>query len=64
MSLNDPQWGKRGNGGPPDLDEIWRNLSRRLNDLLGRKQGGGADGGGRGMAVVAARFRFRARASS
>ena len=48
MSLNDPQWGKRGNGGPPDLDEIWRNLSRRLNDLLGRKQGGGADGGGPG----------------
>ena len=46
MSLNDPQWGKRGNnGGPPDLDEIWRNLSRRLNELLGRKAGGGADGG-------------------
>ena len=23
MSLNDPQWGKRGGGsGPPDLDEI------------------------------------------
>jgi membrane protease subunit HflK len=48
MSLNDPQWGKRGNGGPPDLDEIWRNLSRRVNELFGRKQGGGADGGGPG----------------
>ncbi len=48
MSLNDPQWGKRGNGGPPDLDEIWRNASRRLNELLGRRAPGGADGGGGG----------------
>jgi membrane protease subunit HflK len=40
MSLNDPQWGKRGSGGPPDLDEIWRNLNRRLNDLFRRKGGG------------------------
>src|SRR4029453_10033966 len=45
MSLNDPQWGKRGNGGPPDLDEIWRNLSRRLNELFGRRAGRGAPGG-------------------
>jgi len=36
MSLNDP--GKRGNsGGPPDLDEIWRNVNRRLNELFNRK---------------------------
>jgi membrane protease subunit HflK len=48
MSLNDPQWGKRGNGGPPDLDEIWRNASRRLNEILGRKAPGGTDGGGDG----------------
>src|SRR5512141_1014669 len=49
MSLNDPQWGKRGSGGPPDLDEIWRNVNRRINDLLGRKGGAGGDdqGGGR-----------------
>jgi modulator of FtsH protease HflK len=50
MSLNDPQWGKRGNqgGGPPDLDEIWRNVNRRMNELFGRKrepQDGGGDGG-------------------
>jgi membrane protease subunit HflK len=57
MSLNDPQWGKRGNsGGPPDLDEIWRNVNRRLNDLFGRKggdEGGGGNGGPprRGMAL-------------
>src|SRR4249920_3715381 len=44
MSLNDPQWGKRGGGsggggGPPDLDEIWRNVNRRMNELFGRKAG-------------------------
>ena len=38
MSLNDPQWGKRGRTGPPDLDEIWRNLVRRFNELFGRKE--------------------------
>ena len=38
MSLNDPQWGKRGNNsGPPDLDEIWRNVTRRIRELLGTK---------------------------
>src|SRR5688572_23179591 len=48
MSLNDPQWGKRGNNsGPPDLDEIWRNVNRRLNGMFGRRNGGGdGDGGG------------------
>src|SRR5512147_3339640 len=41
MSLNDPQWGKRGSsGGPPDLDEIWRNVNRRINDLFGRRTSG------------------------
>jgi len=50
MSLNDPQWGKRGNSsGPPDLDEIWRNVNRRLNELFGRKRpSGGDDGSGNG----------------
>ena len=46
MSLNDPQWGKRGRSGPPDLDEIWRNVNRRLNELLGRREADGGDGGG------------------
>src|SRR5438132_3736801 len=45
MSLNDPQWGKRGRSGPPDLDEIWRNVNRRLNELLGRRE---PDEGGAG----------------
>lgn len=48
MSLNDPQWGKRGNSGPPDLDEIWRNVNRKINELFGRKGGTGDDGGGGG----------------
>ena len=57
MSLNDPQWGKRGNGGggPPDLDEIWRNVNRRMGELFGRKGDDGSGGGDRpprrGMAM-------------
>ena len=49
MSLNDPQWGKRGSGGPPDLDEIWRNVNRRIQSLFNRKGTGGEPpaGGGR-----------------
>ena len=45
MALNDPQWGKRGNDGPPDLDELWRRLNRRLSSLFGGKGGKGGDGG-------------------
>jgi modulator of FtsH protease HflK len=42
MSLNDPQWGKKGgSGGPPDLDELWRNFNRKLSGLFGRRGGGG-----------------------
>jgi len=60
MSLNDPQWGKRPNQGPPDLDEIWREFNRRLGGLFGRRGGGGDDpqgpdpkavGGGAGLLV-------------
>ena len=51
MSLNDPQWGRRGGGGggggnqgPPDLDELWRNFNQRLSGIFGRR-GGGTGGG-------------------
>lgn len=45
MGLNDPQWGKRrGNSGPPDLDEILRNFNQKLNEIFGKKGGGGDDG--------------------
>ena len=61
MALNDPQWGKRGNDGPPDLDELWRRLHQRLNALFGGKGGGGGlppgpsarqFGGGFGLLVI------------
>jgi membrane protease subunit HflK len=52
MSLNDPQWGRRGGGGggggnqgPPDLDELWRNFNQRLAGIFGRRGGGGGGGG-------------------
>jgi len=41
--------GKRGQEGPPDLDELWRDFNRRLNGLFGKRTGGGrGDGGGGG----------------
>ena len=48
MSLNDPNWGRRpgggggggGNQGPPDLEELWRNLNRKLQGLFGGRGGG------------------------
>jgi len=57
MSLNDPQWGNRGNDngggggkrpnqGPPDLEELWRDLNRRLSGVLGKKRTGGGDNNG------------------
>ena len=47
MAWNDPQWGNQGGGGnknaggPPDLDELWKNVNRRLNEIFGKKSGGG-----------------------
>ena len=63
MSLNDPQWGKKGGGsGPPDLEALWRNFNQKLNDMFGKRGGGGAPssqppsmrqiGGGIGMLVA------------
>lgn len=52
MSMNDPQWGKRGNkneGGPPDFDEIVRKLNQKLSGLFGKKNSptsGGDNGSG------------------
>jgi len=41
MSINDPQWGRRGgNQGPPDLDEMMRNFNQKIAALFGRKGGG------------------------
>lgn len=51
MAWNDPKWGNQGGGnknpgGPPDLDELWKNFNHRLNDLFGKKGGSGGNDGG------------------
>ena len=60
MPPNEPQWGKKNNEGPPDLDEILRKLQQKLAALLGfRPRPPGSSGGnnmanavGGGMAFV------------
>src|SRR5438477_2468400 len=50
----DPQWGKKNNEGPPDLDEILRKLQQKIAALLGfggRRPGPPGSGGGVGTAV-------------
>ncbi len=39
MALNDPNWGRRGEG-PPDLDEIWNRFRQRIAGLFGGRGGG------------------------
>ena len=56
MPPADPQWGKKNNEGPPDLDEILRKLQQKIAGLLGfgARRGDGAPppgGGGVGAAV-------------
>ncbi len=52
MAWNEPggngdkdPWGNRGNQGPPDLDEVFKNFQRKFGSLFGGK---GRRGGGRG----------------
>ena len=45
MALNDPQWGKRNNNGPPDLDELFRRFNKKISELLGRRSNNGGGGG-------------------
>jgi modulator of FtsH protease HflK len=40
---NDPGWGNRNNEGPPDLDEVMRELSRKVNALFGKKPNSSSD---------------------
>jgi len=54
MAWNDPQWGKKNNSGPPDLDELWKQLNQRINSLFGGK-GGGKDGGDQGGGTMGGR---------
>ncbi len=46
MGLNDPQWGNKNSGGPPDLEEVMRNLNKKIQSLFGRSGGGAPKGGG------------------
>lgn len=36
----------RGNQGPPDLDELWRDFNRKLSGLFGGNKNGGRNNGG------------------
>ena len=50
MPPNEPQWGKKNNEGPPDLDEILRKLQQKISSLLGfRPRAPGGSGGGNNM---------------
>lgn len=41
MGLNDPQWGNKNNGGPPDLEELLRKLNAKVSALMGGRGGAG-----------------------
>jgi len=41
MGINDPQWGKNNNGGPPDLEELLRKLNAKIAALMGGKNARG-----------------------
>jgi modulator of FtsH protease HflK len=45
---NDPWGQKGGRGGPPDLDEIIKNVQKNLKGFFGGSKGGGGSGGGGG----------------
>lgn len=45
MGLNDPQWGKnKGDSGPPDLDDVLRNVNKKINNIFGQRKGGDGEG--------------------
>src|SRR5574340_1629597 len=44
MGLNDPQWGNKNSGGPPDLDELLRKLNEKVAAMMGGKGGKGGEG--------------------
>ena len=52
MAWNEPggddqdPWGKRGNQGPPDLDEAIKKLQNQLAGIFGGGKGGGTRSGG------------------
>lgn len=51
-SNKDPWGGRRRNDGPPDLDEVFKDLQARLRNLFGGKAGSGGSSGGIGVGLV------------
>ena len=51
MGLNDPQWGNKNSGGPPDLEAVLRDLNNKITALFGGKGGGTGGNGGSGGAA-------------
>ena len=53
MAWNEPgggkdPWGNGNQGGPPDLDEVFRNVQSKVTNLFGKGRGGGSSSGGPG----------------
>ncbi|MBC8209873.1 MAG: FtsH protease activity modulator HflK [Gammaproteobacteria bacterium] len=56
MPWNEPgkdkdPWGQRNNDAPPDLDEVFKNLKKKLNSVLGGSKSGGSSGSGGGSNI-------------
>jgi len=49
---NEPGWGNRNNDGPPDLDEVLRQFSRKLNNLFGKPGNGSQPPESEGKAIA------------
>jgi membrane protease subunit HflK len=52
----DPWGGRNNQQGPPDLDEVLRQLQQRLGGIFGGKRGGGGSGGSGSMGGGASAF--------
>jgi len=56
MPWNEPgkdkdPWGQRNNDAPPDLDEVFKNLKKKLNSVLGGGRSGGPSGSSGGGSI-------------
>ncbi|MDD2685509.1 MAG: FtsH protease activity modulator HflK [Gallionella sp.] len=59
MGLNDPQWGNKNAGGPPDLEELLRKLNAKVAAMMGgnktpnENKAGGPQNVGGGIGLIA-----------
>jgi len=61
MPWNEPgkdkdPWGQKKNDSPPDLDEVFNNVKKKLNGFLGGNKGGSTNGSGDGGAANSGAF--------